>query len=145
MAVTGTIIRGFCAVAVAAVCTVGGIGPAVAEPGPGGHMFGAFAVSGRQSDGSFIIGAAWNFPSQAAADSRAMGLCGGTCRIALRFMDGCGSIAWRGDRYAGGVGRTRDEAERNAINAVGPPFPASISADVVAPVRISGTRCNGQL
>jgi|GEM_PF-6371592 len=144
MAVAGKIIRGFGAAIAAATCVLGGVGPAAAGPGPDGHMYAAFAISARQADDSFRIGASWNFPHQADADNKALTECGGTCTIALRYMDGCGSIAWRGARHAGGIGNTRDEAERNAIGAVGPPFPSSISADITAPARISGTHCNGR-
>ncbi|MEV6773837.1 DUF4189 domain-containing protein [Nocardia sp. NPDC051030] len=145
MAVVGTILRGFAAVvSVAAFVAVGG-GPASAEPGPDGHMYGAYAISALQPDGSYQIGSAWNFPNQAGADGRAITECGvGTCSIAFRYMDGCGAIAFRGDRFAGAAGANRDEAARNAVNAVGPPWPSSISADASEPAQVFGPDCNGQ-
>lgn len=144
MGVAGKVIRGFGAAIGVAACVLGGTGPAGAQPGPDGHMYAAFAISARQPDNSFRIGATWNYPFQADADRSALRECGASCTIALRYRDVCGSIAWRGARYAGGIGNTREEAERNAIGAVGPPFPSSISADITAPARISGTHCNGQ-
>ncbi|QLY29241.1 DUF4189 domain-containing protein [Nocardia huaxiensis] len=144
MTVTGTTFRTF-ATLISAVAAVGvGYAPAAAERGPDGHLYGAFAVSGTLGDGSRQIGSSWNFPDQGAADQRALAECGdGSCVVELRFMDGCGAIAFRGNRFAGGAGPTRDDATRAAIDAVGPPWPSSISADASDPAQVFGPDCNG--
>lgn len=141
---TGKIFRGSAAVASTTAFLAAGIGPATAEPGPDGHMYGAYAVSALQGD-RYRIGAGWNYPDQGSADDRAVAECGAdTCAVALRFMDGCGAIAFRGNQFAGAAGATPDEASRNAINAVGPPWPSSISADATDPAQVVGPDCNGR-
>ncbi|WP_369636556.1 DUF4189 domain-containing protein [Nocardia sp. JMUB6875] len=128
-----------------AACVGVGFGSAAAEPGPDGHMYGAYAVSNPAPGQSWLIGSSWNYPDQAGADERALAECqDSTCAIVLRFMDGCGAIAFRGDRYAGGIGASRDEASRSALDAVGPPWPSSISADATDPAEVFGPECNGQ-
>lgn len=145
MTVSNTIFRGFAVATSAAAALTLGFGPAAAEPGPDGHMYGSYAVSGRLPDGSYSLGVGWNYPDQGSADGRALAECGdGSCAIALQFQDGCGAIAFRGDRFAGGSGPTGDDATRNAMNAVGPPWPSSISADATDPAQVFGPDCNGQ-
>ncbi|GAA2479369.1 DUF4189 domain-containing protein [Nocardia seriolae] len=140
-----SIVRSVAAVVFVAACAAVGSGPALAEPGPDGHMYGAFAVSNPPVGEVFDVGSSWNYPDQAGADARALSECGkDSCTVALRYMDGCGAIAFRGGRYAGGIGPTGDDASRSSLNAVGPPFPSSISADAVDPSEVVGPQCNGR-
>ncbi|WP_157392040.1 DUF4189 domain-containing protein [Nocardia terrae] len=146
MTFSGNVFRGVAAALSATAFAVVGCGSAGAEPGQDGHMYGSYAVSALQSDDSISVGAAWNFPDQASADDRAMSECGdGSCAVALRYVDACGAVAFRGERFAGGIGPTADDASRNAVNAVGPPWPQSMSADAMgSPAQVAGPHCIGQ-
>ncbi|WP_167669932.1 DUF4189 domain-containing protein [Nocardia mikamii] len=141
----GKIALGFVAVS-AAVLVVAGTGSAAAERGPDGHYYGAMAISDADDDG-WTIGFALNAPDQATADAGAIAQCSSDgergCATIVRFVDGCGAIARRDDIHAGGTGATLQEAERNAIAALGPGHPPTLSSDGSGPAVISISRCNG--
>ncbi|WP_083914361.1 DUF4189 domain-containing protein [Nocardia concava] len=117
-----------------------GSGAAGAEAGPDGRLYGSMAgeVLGDQ------IAAMWavNYPNWAEADADALSLCESAhCTVLARFVDGCGSIAAKGDVLMGGAGNTRGDAEGAAIGAFGPPDLVSMSAGL-GPVVVH-TECTG--
>ncbi|MFF0493917.1 DUF4189 domain-containing protein [Nocardia sp. NPDC004068] len=120
--------------------------PAQAERGPDGHLYGAMALSGAMEDG-WSIGTAFNYPDQASADADARDECAKEgaprCVVVVRAVDGCAAISRRDDIHAVGTGATRAEAERNAIAALGPGHPPSLSSEGSGPAVISHSACNG--
>lgn len=108
----------------AAVLVAAGAGAAHAEPDSEGRYYGSIALNPRNWD----TASAWNYSSFAGSDARALAECGSRdCFVVVRFSDGCGAISASSDgKWGVGTGRDRDEAERNAIAALGPlapPFP----------------------
>ncbi|MEV0406782.1 DUF4189 domain-containing protein [Actinoallomurus sp. NPDC050550] len=84
---------------------------------PPPQHWGAIAVA---SDGS--TGKAWDYTSPSAAQRRAMNECPrSSCKVLTTFVNGCGAIAYNSstNRYWGGHGDTRSEAESNAISNAG--------------------------
>ncbi|WP_345434222.1 DUF4189 domain-containing protein [Actinoallomurus vinaceus] len=84
---------------------------------PPPQHWGAIAVA---SDGS--VGKSWDYSSASTAQRRAMNECPrSSCKVLTTFVNGCGAIAYnsRTNRYWGGHGDTRSEAERNAISNAG--------------------------
>ncbi|WP_433179613.1 DUF4189 domain-containing protein [Actinoallomurus sp. CA-150999] len=84
---------------------------------PPPQHWGAIAVA---SDGS--TGKAWDYTSSSAAQRRAMNECPrSSCKVLTTFVNGCGAVAYnsRTNRYWGGHGDTRSEAESNAISNAG--------------------------
>ncbi|WP_330181615.1 DUF4189 domain-containing protein [Nocardia sp. NBC_01503] len=128
--------------AMAAIVVGGsGIGVAAAEPGPDGRYYGSLATE----DLGDHFGVMWavNYPNWAEADDAALRHCeSGNCAVQARFVDGCGSIAQHNHRLLGGVGHTREEAERAALDAFGPPDLVSLSAGN-PPAAIAHTECTG--
>ncbi|MFA1544667.1 DUF4189 domain-containing protein [Actinomadura chokoriensis] len=93
--------------------------PTTPEPtySPPPMNYGAIAV-GRNG----AIGRSWDYDSPAAARRRALNACPATgCKVLTTFVNGCGAVAYnsRTNRYWGGHGDTRTEAQRNAINNAG--------------------------
>ncbi|WP_158271326.1 DUF4189 domain-containing protein [Nocardia sp. MDA0666] len=142
---TGKLALSFVA-ASAAVFVVAGTGSAAAERGADGHYYGAMAISDANDDG-WTIGIALNAPDQATADAGALEQCSSHgeqgCATIVRFVDGCGAIARRDDIHTGGTGASLQDAERNAIAALGPGRPPTLSSDGSGPAVISVSRCNG--
>ncbi|MFI9502924.1 DUF4189 domain-containing protein [Nocardia sp. NPDC052566] len=129
----------------ATVFMAAGVGTAHAGPDQDGRYYGAIAVDNRTG----TTGAGWNYSSWDRADARALSECGSSsCVVLARFVDGCGSIAessGRDGKYAGGVGATRAEAERKAIEALGPlapPFP-NFGSSAPKTATILHTACTG--
>lgn len=141
----GKLALGFVA-ATATAFVVAGTGSAAAERGSDGHLYGAFAISYEMDDG-WHIGSVVNAPDQDTADRDAVDVCGSKgapgCATILRFVDGCGAVARRDDVHTVGTGATLQEAERNAIAALGPDRPPTLSSDGSGPAVISASRCNG--
>ncbi|MBF6237752.1 DUF4189 domain-containing protein [Nocardia otitidiscaviarum] len=102
--------------AATAAVTVVGSAVASAEPGPDGKYYGAIAM--REQPGQDAWGAAWNHPTQASADRAALNECGNCSTILVQWSDGCASVAenTRTTLHTAGVGATRAEAERNALD-----------------------------
>lgn len=89
--------------------------PPTYSPPP--EHWGAIAVA---HDGS--VGKAWDYDTADAAKRRAMNECPRTgCKVLVSFVNGCGAIAYNPhtNRYWGGHGDTRTEAERAAISNAG--------------------------
>lgn len=137
--------RSLAAVGVSVLTTVVfatcGSGAAGAEWGPDGRLYGSMAgeILGDQ------VAAMWavNYPNWAEADADALSLCESDhCTVLARFVDGCGSIAAKGDVLMGGVGRTGGDAEGAAIGAFGPPDLVSMSAGQPGPAVVH-TECTG--
>ncbi|WP_067706540.1 DUF4189 domain-containing protein [Nocardia yamanashiensis] len=121
--------------------TATAIGTATAEPGPDGRYYGSLAA-GDLGD-RFQVTWALNYPNWADSDNSALSRCeSSTCTVLARFVDGCGSIAQHNHRLLGGVGPTRADAERAALDAFGPPDPISLSAGN-PPASIAHTECTG--
>lgn len=76
--------------------------------------YGAIAYS--QSSGRF--GSAWSFPSQSAAEQKALVLCNrADCKIVIWFKNACGSLARaRSGAIAWSGGKDLEEAKRLASN-----------------------------
>jgi Domain of unknown function (DUF4189) len=84
---------------------------------PPPQHFGAIAVA---RDGS--LGKAWDYSTAEAAKRRALNECPRSgCKVLVVFVNGCGAIAYNPhtNRYWGGHGDTRTEAERAAISNAG--------------------------
>ncbi|WP_405165271.1 DUF4189 domain-containing protein [Nocardia sp. NBC_01499] len=108
----------------AAALVAAGAGAAHAEPDSAGRYYGSIALNPK----SGATGAAWNYPGWSLSDTDALAECGSwDCFVVVRFADGCGAVSASSDgNWAVGTGRSRAEAERNAIAALGPlapPFP----------------------
>ncbi|MGQ4619083.1 DUF4189 domain-containing protein [Nocardia sp. R7R-8] len=110
----------------AAILIPVGAGVASAEPGPDGRYYGSL---GAEVVGDYIH-AVWavDYPSWEQADASVLQHCTtAKCRIHVRFVDGCGAIAYRSGALVGRAAATRAEAERSALDAFGPPV-SSLSA-----------------
>ncbi|MFF2555216.1 DUF4189 domain-containing protein [Nocardia sp. NPDC058058] len=117
------------------------IGVAAAEPGPDGRYYGSLAAGDLGDRFQVMWGV--NFPDWGQADAAALQHCeSGNCVVLARFVDGCGSIAQHDHRLLGGVGPTRADAERAALDAFGPPDLVSLSAGD-PPAAIAHTECTG--
>jgi hypothetical protein len=84
---------------------------------PPPQHYGAIAVA---HDGS--VGKAWDYGTAAAAKRRATNECPrSSCKVLVVFVNGCGAIAYNPhtNRYWGGQGDTRTEAEKDAISNAG--------------------------
>ncbi|WP_165488458.1 DUF4189 domain-containing protein [Actinomadura formosensis] len=84
---------------------------------PPPRNYGAIAV-GRNG----AVGKAWDYDSPAAARRRALNECPTSgCKVLTTFVNGCGAVAYnpRTNKYWGGHGDTRSEAQRNAISNAG--------------------------
>jgi Domain of unknown function (DUF4189) len=84
---------------------------------PPPRHYGAIAVA---RDGS--VGKSWDYNSAATAERRAMNECPrSNCKVLVVFVNSCGAVAYnpRTNKYWGGRGGTRTEAERNAISNAG--------------------------
>lgn len=84
---------------------------------PPPQHYGAIAVA---HDGS--VGKSWDYDSAASARQRALNECPRSgCKVLVVFVNGCGAIAYnpRTNRYWGGNGDTRTEAENDAISNAG--------------------------
>lgn len=107
------------------VATSAGAGSAHAmERGPDGSLYGSLALG---TDGGTFYGAAWNYPDWSSSDADALGQCGHQgCDVLAQFRDGCGAIAESADHqyYHGGTGRSRYEAEQDAMNRLTSWMPA---------------------
>lgn len=83
----------------------------------------AAAPAAADSWGAVAMGPAgaygWavNYPNRQAAIDAALQSCEGKCTKYLAFEDGCGSIAMGNDGGGWGAGSSRQEAERNALDA----------------------------
>ncbi|MFI6871548.1 DUF4189 domain-containing protein [Nocardia sp. NPDC050406] len=91
-----------------------------------GGLYGAIAV------GTFQVGHATDYPSQAAANQAALDACGvAWCRVTLEIQNGCGSVVEKDNRglfthypvYYYGTGATGADAERMAFAQVPPNTP----------------------
>lgn len=131
----------FGVLATAAVMIGGSVAAASAEPGPDGRYYGSLAAADLGDRWQISWGL--NYPGWAEADNAALGQCdGGNCVVLARFADGCGSLAARGNQLLGGVGRSRGDAERAAMDAFGPPDLISISSGN-ALAAVVHTECTG--
>ncbi|WP_067487954.1 DUF4189 domain-containing protein [Actinomadura hibisca] len=84
---------------------------------PPPQNWGAIAVG---SNGS--VGKAWDYDSASAARRRALNECPTSgCKVLTTFVNGCGAVAFnsRTNKYWGGHGETKAEAQRNAISNAG--------------------------
>ncbi|MEC3957061.1 DUF4189 domain-containing protein [Nocardia sp. CDC153] len=127
--------------ATAAALSIGGMGTAQAA----GDLYGAMAVG---DDGySYSIGTAWNYTDQGAADAGALDQCGlSNCYVKVRFVNGCAAIANRDGNLFTGLGRTKAQAEQNAIAASGSgpnPILVSLGSAEASQVHISDSQCTG--
>ena len=78
--------------------------------------FGALAYD-RNSDS---WGASYNYPSQAAANGRALSLCGSKCAVVVEFYNNCASYAvGTGDSWGFGHDIDRRAAQQRAIAECG--------------------------
>ncbi|MEV6769203.1 DUF4189 domain-containing protein [Nocardia sp. NPDC051030] len=132
--------KAFGILACAAIMAGGpGVGVVAAGPSSDGRYYGSLAV--EDLGDQFQVMWAVNYPSWADADGAALGHCQtANCSVLARFVDGCGSIAQRDHRLLGGVGNTRADAERAAIDAFGPPDLVSMSAGN-PPASVAHTEC----
>ncbi|MEU7629512.1 DUF4189 domain-containing protein [Nocardia sp. NPDC049190] len=111
-------------VVVASAATCAFVGNAAGEAGAAGDYYGALALS--SSTGA--VTSAVNYPDAAAAEAAARTECGvRDCRVVVQFWNACGAVARGADgRYGWAWAATRAEAERRAIDVLGPsapPFP----------------------
>jgi hypothetical protein len=84
---------------------------------PPPRHYGAIAVA---HDGS--VGKSWDYGTATAAKRRATNECPrSSCKVLVVFVNGCGAVAYNPhtNRYWGGQGDTRTEAERDAISNAG--------------------------
>jgi hypothetical protein len=84
---------------------------------PPPRNYGAIAV-GRNG----AVGKAWDYDSEAVARRRALNECPTSgCKVLTTFVNGCGAVAFnpRTNKYWGGRGDTRSEAQRDAISNAG--------------------------
>jgi Domain of unknown function (DUF4189) len=89
--------------------------PETYSPPP--QHYGAIAVA---HDGS--VGKAWDYRTATAAKRRALNECPRSgCKVLVVFVNGCGAVAFnpRTNRYWGGQGDTRSQAQRDAISNAG--------------------------
>ncbi|QLY30365.1 DUF4189 domain-containing protein [Nocardia huaxiensis] len=112
--------RKFAAIAFTAsagALTLTGAGSAHAS----GDLYGAIAY--RLAASNVYTFSAVNQSSQEAADELALAICNEgkgateTCKVQVRFVNACGSLAERSVSFAGGTGATRQEAEGAALTA----------------------------
>ncbi|MGO4617577.1 DUF4189 domain-containing protein [Nocardia sp. 2YAB30] len=111
-------------VVVASAATCAMAGGVAGEACAAGNYCGALALS--SSIGA--VAAAVDYPDAAAAETAARAQCGSRdCRAVVQFWNACGSVARGADgRFGWAWAATRAEAERRAIEVLGPsapPFP----------------------
>ncbi|MET9024632.1 MULTISPECIES: DUF4189 domain-containing protein [Nocardia] len=122
----------------AATCAV------VGAPAGAAHAatyYGALALS--PSTGA--VTSAVDYASAAAADAAARAQCGVTdCQTVVQFWNACGSVVRGADgKHGWAWGPTRAEAERRAIDVLGPsapPFP-SLGSAIPRPASVRLTAC----
>lgn len=110
------------AVSSAAALIAAGAGSAQAA----GDYYGSLALG--ETPSASYVGGAWNYKNWDDSDRDAIKECGrGECRVVVRFANGCGAVAKSSDNKHGwAYGANKAEAERKAIEALGPlapPFP----------------------
>ncbi|MGY1897788.1 DUF4189 domain-containing protein [Nocardia gipuzkoensis] len=123
----------------AATCAV--VGGSAGEARAAGTTYGALALS--SSTGA--VASAVDHTSAAAADAAARAQCGVTdCRTVVQFWNACGSVVRGADgKHGWAWGPTRAEAERRAIEVLGPsapPFP-SLGSAIPRPAAVRLTAC----
>ncbi|MFE7742744.1 DUF4189 domain-containing protein [Nocardia sp. NPDC057455] len=122
----------------AATCAVVG---APAGEAHAATYYGALALS----PGTGAVVSAVDYASAAAADTAARAQCGVTdCQTVVQFWNACGSVVRGADgKHGWAWGSTRVEAERRAIDVLGPsapPFP-SLGSAIPRPASVRLTAC----
>ncbi|MBF6073923.1 DUF4189 domain-containing protein [Nocardia beijingensis] len=128
---------GLAAVSAAACAIVG----APAGEARAATYYGALALSSSTG----VVTSAVDYTSAAAADSAARAHCGAPdCRTVVQFWNACGSVARGADgKHGSAWGATRAEAERRAIETLGPsapPFP-DLGSAIPRPGQVRLTAC----
>jgi hypothetical protein len=100
--------------AAAATAMATGMATALAPVAEADGSWGAIAYS---SNGSW--GRAWDYPTQAAAQSTAVKSCGYTDCKALTTFANCGAVALNGSRLQGGSGANLSAAMKDALSRAG--------------------------